>query len=101
MKKLLFFSLVLGFLSVTASAQQTQGNKLYRHRVANGYRSGELTKPEMGRIAMTHHHVKAVERRAGRDGHIGPMERRHIHHLKKHESRQVYRYKHNGRKRLS
>jgi len=99
MKRILMFGLVLTLFATAASAQRGPGDKARQHRVAEGYNSGELSRHEMRKL----HHGKKFynyeKRKAFRDGRLTYRERRHLAKLKRHDSRQVYRYKHNRQRR--
>lgn len=101
MKRILMFGLVLALFTTAASAQQASGERSRHHRITEGYRSGELTRGEMRRLHHEKKFYKHEKRRAYRDGRISPRERRHLAKMKRHDSRNVYRYKHNHHRRHS
>ena len=68
-------------------------------RIADGRRSGELTRPELARLRAGQRHVHRMERRAERDGMVTGGERRRIERAQDRESRAIHRLKHNGRRR--
>ncbi|HEU4576256.1 MAG TPA: hypothetical protein VFS36_14740 [Chitinophagaceae bacterium] len=100
MKKVLFLGVILSLATLAASAQQDSGERIRRHRVAEGYRSGELTRPEMRQLRKNETHYKMEKNQALRDGKISRREHRHLKHMKRHDRRQLYFYKHNRRHRL-
>ena len=65
-------------------------------RIHQGVRSGELTRGEAMRLRAGQRHVRRMEARAKCDGVVTPRERARITHAQNHESRRIYRYKHNG-----
>jgi hypothetical protein len=99
MKKLMFLGLILTLLSAAASAQQASGESFRRHRTEQGYRNGELTRPEMRRLHRDHSRFQMERRRDFRDGKISRRERHHLHRMHRHENRELYRYKHNHHRR--
>ena len=99
MKRILLFGLVLTLFTTVASAQQASGEKFRRHRIAEGYQSGELNRHEMRKLHREKKFYNYEKRKAFRDGRISPRERRHLAELKRYDSRQVYRYKHNHHRR--
>ena len=72
---------------------------LQRARIAEGRRSGDLTRAEMRRLNAGQRQVHRMERRAGTDGVVTRGERRRIERVQDRESRAIYRLKHNARRR--
>ena len=68
-------------------------------RIAQGVRSGELTRGELGRLRAGQRRVHRMERRAGADGIVTRAERRRIEREQDRESRAIHRLKHNDRRR--
>ncbi len=68
-------------------------------RIAEGRRSGQLTRAETMRLRAGQRHIRRMERRAKRDGFVTRNERRHIARAQDRQSRRIYRYKHNARQR--
>ena len=91
MKKIIAFSFILVLISVAASAQIGRGNGLRKGNI-NRFERIELHKD----IART----QILKKRAGRDGVITPIERRMIRRSKCDTRRDLFRFKHNGRRRV-
>lgn len=72
---------------------------LQRARIADGRRSGELTRREMARLNAGQRQVHRMERRAEADGIVSRGERRRIEGAQDRESRAIRRLKHNARQR--
>lgn len=68
-----------------------------QHRIVQGVRSGELTRPEARRLRAGQRHVHRMERRAKADGIMTPRERARIGHAQNVQSRHIARLKHNRR----
>jgi len=66
-------------------------------RINRGVESGALTGREAARLEGREAHVDHAEHLAGRDGHVGPREQRHIQRTDNRDSRRIFRKKHNGR----
>lgn len=66
-------------------------------RIAQGVRSGELTRREALRLRAHQMRIRAMERRAKADGVVTLRERRRLNRALDRESRAIYRLKHNGR----
>ena len=66
-------------------------------RIRQGVKSGELTKPEARQLRHGQRHLRRVEHRAKADGKVTPKERAHITVAQNHQSRVIYRKKHNER----
>jgi hypothetical protein len=100
---LLAATLMLAIASVSAAhtgtprADQRQANQ--RARIAQGVRSGELTRGEAARLRAGQAHVRRVERRAKSDGHVTLRERARLDRAQDVQSRRIARLKHNGHTR--
>ena len=68
-------------------------------RIHQGVKSGELTRPEARNLRKGQRHVHRMEHRAKADGKVTPAERARITAAQNHESRKIYRKKHNERTR--
>ena len=69
------------------------------HRIAQGVRSGELTRGEARRLRAGQVHVRRMERRAKADGIMTPGERARLGRAQNVQSRHIARLKHNQRVR--
>lgn len=65
-------------------------------RIHNGVANGSLTNREAGRLEGREAHVDREEARAGRDGHVGGWEQRHIQRTENRDSGRIWNAKHNG-----
>ncbi len=99
MKKILAFAVIMILIGTTSSAQ-IAGNRIQRHRINQGVRSHELTRPEAFELRKDQARLKHTQRMARRDGVVTPHERRKIHTMKAHNRKQTFRYKHNRRHRV-
>ena len=99
MKKLFVLAVILVLMGTAASAQRA-GDHIRRERIENGVRSGQLTRPERLKLRHDELRYRGERRRAHRDGVVTPRERARLHHMRKHERREIFRMKHNGRRRL-
>jgi hypothetical protein len=92
-------------LADTATTTSTSTPRIDRRevnqhvRIQQGVRSGTLTKPEARNLRHGQRHVRRVERRAKADGTVTPRERARITAAQNHQSRKIYRKKHNARTR--
>lgn len=98
MKKLFVLGVVFTLLAVSASAQ-TSRDRIARHRIERGFDHGQLTRHEKFRLQKNEFRYKSERRRALRDGKVTPMERRRLQSMKRQNSRDIFRMKHNGRRR--
>ncbi len=100
-KSLLTLALILTLGILNADAQTI--NKRSRHertRIAQGVRSGELTRGESIRLAKEQRNIRRDVKKARRnDGKVGPRERQHIRREQRKASRHIYRARHNNRDR--
>lgn len=94
-------TIVLGALFTTANAQQTikQKGRHERHRIAQGVKSGELTKAEAVNLAKGQKEIRKDVKAAKADGVVTRAERKDIKKDQRQESRKIYRKKHNNRDR--
>jgi hypothetical protein len=100
MKKIMTFIIICTLIAATSSAQQRTGDRFRKFRIEQGFRQGSINRPERMRLHRDEMRVRLEERRAGRDGRIGPMERRRIQQMKKRERRDMFRYRRNNRRRV-
>ena len=79
---------------VLNARQQTE-----RARIAQGVRSGELTRPETARLVAGQVHLQRVENRVKSDGVVTPAERARLQQAANVQSRHIYRQKHDDQVR--
>jgi hypothetical protein len=68
-------------------------------RIAQGVRSGELTRREAHNVRETQRDIRQLERAYKSDGSLTAAERRDLHHELNQSSRQIYRQKHDAQDR--
>lgn len=73
-----------------------QRNINQEKRIQQGMASGQLTNREAARLEAGQARVGRAEARAGADGHVGPREQAAIQHRQDHQSRKIFRQKHDG-----
>jgi len=99
--KILALALSLGLFALGANAQSSERHPVKRHEVHKSIRKGDLNRREVAHLGRQQHRINRTHRMAMRDGHIGPMERHRLHHMKAKQRRHYYVMKHNGRRRMS
>jgi hypothetical protein len=99
MKKLFVLGAILTLFIVSASAQGPR-DRIRSERIERGFNNGQLTRPEKFRLHQNKTRHKVERRRAVRDGRVTPVERRRLHKMKRHDRHEIYRLKHNGRRRV-
>lgn len=92
MKRIVFFALILILIATTVSAQRIT-------RSPNSNR-GQITRLEARQLQRDQRHYKIARRAAVRDRVVTPRERRRLKAIRKHERRDLFRFKHNNRRRL-
>tara|TARA_B100001173_G_scaffold68939_1_gene58569 strand:- start:460 stop:774 length:315 start_codon:yes stop_codon:yes gene_type:complete len=103
MKKLIIlgaFILTAGLVNAqtqTKKVNQRQGNQ--KERVAQGVKSGELTKKETKNLARQQRDIKRTKRAAKSDGVVTKKERAVINQKQNAASRNIKRKKNNDRSR--
>jgi len=87
----------------SASSQRMQAdvqrNINQEKRIEQGLQSGALTRREAGKLGCGQARVDRKEFRAGRDGHVSKGEQAAIQRAVNHQSRRIYREKHDGQVR--
>ncbi|HYM80171.1 MAG TPA: hypothetical protein VEY91_02025 [Candidatus Limnocylindria bacterium] len=68
-------------------------------RIHQGSKCGQLTRGERVRLRAGQRHIHRMEARAKLDGRVTARERHRIARAQNHESRAIYRLKHNRRGR--
>lgn len=99
MKKLVALSFLVMILTVAVSAQTTR-ERIQKHRVREGFRSGQITRPERFELRKDQFRYQSMQRRAHRDGRVTPIERRRLHKQKAENRREQFRYMHNRQRRV-
>ena len=100
MKKIITLGLVFVLISAVASAQKEPGNNIRRHRVERDFRHDRINRPERFELRKNEFRYNMAQRNARRDGFVGPMERRRLYKMRRHDRREVYQFRHNGRNRV-
>lgn len=84
----------------SASSQRMQAdvqrNINQEKRIQQGMASGQLTNREAARLEAGQARVGRAEARAGADGHVGPREQAAVQHRQDHQSRKIFRQKHDA-----
>lgn len=105
MKKLLLTLIIaaFGICAANAFGQTTpradKRQKVQKHRVKQGAKSGEITKREAKSIKYSAKSANRYEKKAKSDGTVTKKERARLQHKQNKTSRKIYRTKHNGRDR--
>lgn len=86
----------------SASSQRMQAdvqrNINQEKRIQQGMASGQLTNREAARLEAGQARVGRAEARAGADGHVGPREQAAVQHRQDHQSRKIFRQKHDAQR---
>ena len=94
--------LALGLVSLPAWSQTNTPRVDKREanqtdRIEQGTNSGALTPGETARLDRGQARVQGEEAKAKADGKVTARERRALHRAQNHQSRKIYRLKHNDR----
>ena len=85
----------------SASSQRMQAdvqrNVNQQQRILNGEKSGQLTNREAGSLERGQAHVAAKEANAAKNGHVSAAEQAGIQKSENHQSKRIYRKKHNAK----
>lgn len=90
MKRILFLAVILSLVTTVVSAQRI-GRRSHR---------GEITRLEARHLKKDQRHYRIAKRMARRDGVITPRERRRLVAMRRDERRDLYRFRHNNRRRV-
>jgi len=98
---LLAATFVLGASAISLAGPRGVNAREHREqqRINQGIRSGELTRREARRVEAGLSRVRIDERFARLDGRVTPAERARLERELNHESRFIYRQKHDGQDR--
>ena len=100
MKVKLLIAGVMFVLSVSSANAQIRHRAVnQKHRIAQGVKSGELTKAETKNLVEDKKEIHHETVLAKSDGKVTAGERRIIRKDQNQESREIYRKKHNARVR--
>jgi uncharacterized protein YoaH (UPF0181 family) len=99
MKTKLFLVIALGLGMTTANAQIKHSVENQQDRIHQGVKSGELTRKEAVNLRKQHKNLRQDVKLAKADGKVTKGERKIISKEAKHDSRSIYRKKHNERER--
>ncbi|QID18345.1 hypothetical protein G3580_12275 [Nitrogeniibacter mangrovi] len=101
MKKLITLSAILAACTFAVPAMARHGGDRVdarqdrqQHRIAQGYRSGDLTRAEARRLERGQHRIDRMQHRAERDGRVTRHERRRMHEELARQDRHIYRERH-------
>jgi hypothetical protein len=97
--KVVAVAVILGAIFNSADAQIKQHAKNQQHRIAQGVRSGELTKRETKNLVADQKNIRREVRSAKADGNVTRAERRDIRRDQRQAKRKIHRKKHNNRDR--
>ena len=100
MKKLIALSLILITLSAVASAQAGPGSQFRKSRSQRGFYNGQITRSESFELRKDALRYQMLKHRARRDGVVTPIERRRLRKERCESRRDLFRFNHNGRRRL-
>jgi len=99
MKKLLALTFILMSFSFATSAQVIR-ERVQKHRIREGFRNGQLTRPERFELRKDQFRYQNMQHRVHRDGIVTPIERRRLHKQKAENRREQFRYMHNRQRRV-
>jgi len=100
MKKILVFSLILVLISAAASAQAGPGSRFRKQGTQRGFNQGQLSRTEKYELRQDIYRNQILKRRVRRDGVVTPIERRRLHRAKCDTRRDLFRFRHNDRRRV-
>ena len=99
MKKILAIGLVLTLVSFGASAQRIT-DRAKRYRTEQRFNDRQLNRPERFKMRNDMMRYRIAQKRARRDGFVGPLERRRLMKMRQHNRREAFRFRHNRFRRV-
>ncbi len=95
---LMLVSTLAGVASAHPYSPRIDRREARQHaRIRAGWHQGDLTRAEARRLRVGQRHVHRMERRFKADGHLSMRERARIQRVQNHQSRRIWRMRHNGR----
>ena len=90
--------IIFGFVSAEAAFAGKTGKRQVKQqkRIYQGVRSGELTVRETRALERGQYNVRKCKRKVSQDGKVTPKERNRLRRKQNHESRHIYKMKHNN-----
>lgn len=89
----------LPVLRRTLPHRPSSGDVRQQRRIEKGVQSGTLTNHEVSHLERGDARIDYKEALAGRDGHVSKTEQRRIQRADRHESRKIFREKHDTQNR--
>jgi hypothetical protein len=86
-------------LAQTATPVVTERQENQKARIAEGVKSGELTRGEARKLRAEQRAIRAEKRMAKADGVVTPEERRKLHHDQNRASHDIHKQKHDAQKK--
>lgn len=87
----------------SASSQRMQAdvqrNVNQQQRIENGVQNGSLTNREVAKLEHGQSKVAKAEANAGHDGHVTANEQAHLQGAENHQSKHIYRQKHDAQQK--
>lgn len=98
-KSVVAAALVMALSISNTNAQVAYNTPNSNQRINQGIRSGELTRTEAANLRNDQKNIREDVKDARADGVVERHERNEMRHDKKHLNREIFRKKHNCRKR--
>ena len=76
-----------------------QRNINQQQRIENGVQNGSLTNREVAKLERGQSKVAKAEANAGHDGHVTANEQAHVQRAENHQSKHIYRQKHDAQQK--
>lgn len=100
MKGILTFSVLALMIGVNAHAGRNQHREhRQQERIKAGVASGELTRKEAKKLRKGQKHIDRMQEKAMADGVMSPEEKARIEKAQDHQSRRIYKQKHDQQDR--
>ena len=100
MKQLFLAVIATSLLAFNAEARRDQKREVRQQsRIAQGVQSGELTKREAKKLRKGQKKVDHLQEKAKADGVVTPEEKMRLEKAQDHQSKQIYKQKHDGQER--
>jgi len=98
---ILFVTAILTFIWSSAVWADRSNRRDYRQeqRIRQGFRSNEITRPEVLRLRTEQRRIDRAYGLASADGNLNRRERQHFNNMQNRASRHIYRAKHNQARR--
>jgi hypothetical protein len=102
-RQITVLTLILAFTQESFAGQRRDRHDrrqgAQRARIAEGVKSGDLTKPEARRLRAQQRRIKRTEKRAEADGVVSKQEKQKLENMQDRANKNIYNQKHDDQQK--